>query len=81
MSNLWKFKDAELFHRPVNPVELGIPDYPDIIKNPMDFSTIKKKLNSGLYNNFEAFNNDVNLTFNNCFLYNGVNIFNFRKKV
>lgn len=41
MNNLWKFKDAEIFHKPVNPVELHIPDYFDIIKNPMDYSTIK----------------------------------------
>jgi ankyrin repeat protein len=41
MNNLWKFKDAEIFHKPVNPVELHIPDYFDIIKNPMDYSTVK----------------------------------------
>jgi hypothetical protein len=39
---LWKVKGAYLFHKPVDPDELGIPDYPKIIKNPMDFSTIKK---------------------------------------
>ena len=38
---LWKHKDAELFWKPVDPIDLGIPDYFDIIKNPMDFSTIK----------------------------------------
>jgi hypothetical protein len=46
MNSLWKFKDSEIFHKPVNPMELGIPDYFDIIKNPMDFSTIKRKLNN-----------------------------------
>ena len=44
MNTLWKAKDADLFHRPVDPIELNIPDYFDIIKNPMDFSTIKKKV-------------------------------------
>lgn len=38
---LWKVRDAEIFLKPVDPVELGIPDYFDIVKNPMDFSTIK----------------------------------------
>ena len=44
MNTLWKFKEADLFHKPVDPQELNIPDYFDIIKNPMDFSTIKKKI-------------------------------------
>ena len=39
----------------------------------MDFSTIKRKLASNLYTNFKQFNDDVNLTFDNCFLYNGPN--------
>ena len=41
---LWKHKDAELFWKAVDPIDLGIPDYFDIIKNPMDFSTIKVML-------------------------------------
>lgn len=41
MNNLCRIKDSELFHRPVDPDLLGIPDYFDIIKYPMDFSTIK----------------------------------------
>lgn len=68
---LWKTKDASLFHKPVDAIELGIPDYHNIIKNPMDFSTIKKKLSSGYYVNFSEFNHDINLVFNNCLLYNG----------
>ena len=70
---LWKVKGAYLFHKPVDPDELGIPDYPKIIKNPMDFSTIKKKLSNNLYTNFKQFNDDIKLTFDNCYLYNGSN--------
>ena len=44
MNMLCKIKDSELFHKPVDPVLLGIPDYFDIIKHPMDFATIKVKL-------------------------------------
>ena len=39
----------------------------------MDFSTIKKKLSNNLYTNFKQFNDDIKLTFDNCFLYNGAN--------
>lgn len=72
--SLWKVKDSTLFLKPVDPVELNIPDYFTIIKNPMDFSTIKKKLNSGLYTNFREFDNDMKLVFYNCILYNGVSL-------
>ena len=68
---LWKVKGAYLFHKPVDPIELGIPDYFQIIKNPMDFSTIKKKLSNSLYTNFKQFTEDIKLTFDNCYLYNG----------
>lgn len=72
MLSLWKVKDSTIFLKPVDPVELNIPDYFTIIKKPMDFSTIKKKLNSGLYTNFRDFDNDMKLVFYNCILYNGV---------
>ena len=71
MNTLWKVKDADLFHKPVDPVELNIPDYFDIIKNPMDFSTIKKKLNNFTYTNLKEFCDDMDLVFENCYTYNG----------
>ena len=71
MNNLWKHKDAELFHKPVDPEELNIPDYFNIIKNPMDFSTIKKKLTNYTYTNLKEFVNDMTLVFENCYTYNG----------
>ena len=71
MNSLWKIKESELFHKPVDPIELGIPDYFTVIKKPMDFSTIKRKLNSLIYTNFKEFVEDIELTFKNCYLYNG----------
>ena len=73
MNVLWKVKDAELFHKPVDPIELNVPNYYEIIKKPMDFSTVKKKLNNYSYTNLKEFNDDMTLIFNNCFLYNGIN--------
>lgn len=41
LSAAWKIKEAHLFHTPVDVKKLGIPDYIQIIKKPMDFGTIK----------------------------------------
>jgi hypothetical protein len=40
---------AWIFHEPVDPIKLEIPDYIDVIKHPMDFGTIKNKLNTNQY--------------------------------
>ncbi|KAI3770973.1 hypothetical protein L6452_02121 [Arctium lappa] len=45
---IMKMDAAEPFNVPVNPVVLGIPDYFDVIKTPMDFGTICSNLESGL---------------------------------
>lgn len=34
---------------------LQLPDYHDIIKHPMDFGTVRKKLDGGLYTDLEQF--------------------------
>ena len=41
LNSLWKLNNAFIFHDAVDPVKLNIPDYFDIVKNPMDFGTIK----------------------------------------
>jgi transcription initiation factor TFIID subunit 2 len=61
---------ALLFSRPVDPKLDGCPDYYNIIKNPMDLSTIRKKLESNAYPNKDAFAADIRLMINNCFLFN-----------
>ena len=47
-----------------------VPDYYDIIKNPMDFNTMEKKLEKLDYDTVEQFEDDVNLVISNCLLYN-----------
>lgn len=32
-----------------------LPDYHEIIENPMDFETVRKKLDGGAYTNLELF--------------------------
>jgi len=49
---------------------LYVQDYFNIIKNPMDLSRMKKKLDEGLYSNPWEFVDDMWLMFNNAWLYN-----------
>jgi len=58
------------FLHPVDPVALNIPDYPLIIKTPMDISTIQEKLDSGIYLKKQEFEDDFRLIFKNCYQYN-----------
>ncbi|XP_050232751.1 transcription factor GTE12 [Mercurialis annua] len=59
-----------VFKTPVDPVKLEIPDYFDIITNPMDLGTIKFKLDHNQYFATDEFAADVRLTFSNAMLYN-----------
>lgn len=61
---------AWVFNTPVDVVKLNIPDYFDIIKNPMDLGSVKSKLNSGKYSSPLEFLADVRLTFTNAKTYN-----------
>lgn len=71
MSSLWKFPNAYIFHEPVDPEKLGIPDYFEVITNPIDFGTIKIKLAENMYDSMESFLADIQLTFDNCIKFNG----------
>jgi hypothetical protein len=74
------------FLEPVDPVALGVPQYFNIVKHPMDVSTLLKKLQSGKYANIPPsqakgrnpvtrmlngpFRRDVELIFDNAMLFN-----------
>ena len=62
MENAWPFV------KPVNPK--SFPMYKKVVKQPMDLTTIKKKLESGSMKTREDFVNSVNLIFENCELFN-----------
>ncbi|MCH0628577.1 GNAT family N-acetyltransferase [Kocuria palustris] len=57
------------FAHPVNKEE--VTDYYDVIKEPMDLSTMELKLENDKYELFEQFLYDARLIFNNCRAYNG----------
>uniref|UniRef100_A0A8R1DVR4 Bromo domain-containing protein n=1 Tax=Caenorhabditis japonica TaxID=281687 RepID=A0A8R1DVR4_CAEJA len=61
---------AQVFYQPVDPIKLKIFDYLDVITNPMDLHTIKKKLDFKQYAEPEEFEHDMNLMVNNCCAYN-----------
>jgi hypothetical protein len=65
-----KHRSAEPFLYPVDPVALGIPDYPTIVKEPMDLSTVEKKLRQGQYASVQQFAADVRKIWSNAILYN-----------
>jgi len=58
------------FLYPVDSVALGVPFYYDVIKEPMDLSTIHGKIKSGKYANIEEFANDVRLVWRNAIIFN-----------
>ncbi|XP_038605382.1 bromodomain and PHD finger-containing protein 3 isoform X2 [Tachyglossus aculeatus] len=59
---------AQIFAEPVNLSE--VPDYLEFISKPMDFSTMRRKLESHLYRTLEEFEEDFNLLVTNCMKYN-----------
>ena len=58
------------FNEAVDWKKLKIPDYPKIIKKPMDLGKIDRQLNMNQYNSVDDFATDVRLTFTNARSYN-----------
>ena len=67
---LMKLADAGFFLEPVDPEKLRIPDYFDVVKSPMDLSTVNRKLELGQYRSVDDFIFDVRLVWRNAYLYN-----------
>ncbi|KAJ4887480.1 DNA-binding bromodomain-containing protein [Raphanus sativus] len=71
VKKIMKMEAADPFNVPVDPEALGIPDYFDIIKTPMDFGTVCSNLEKGnIYMNSEDVYKDVQYIWNNCSKYN-----------
>ncbi|XP_070386035.1 bromodomain-containing protein 3-like isoform X8 [Dermacentor albipictus] len=58
------------FYKPVDAELLGLHDYHEIIKHPMDLGTVKQKMDNREYKSPEEFAGDVRLIFTNCYKYN-----------
>ncbi|XP_014024568.2 bromodomain testis-specific protein isoform X1 [Salmo salar] len=58
------------FYKPVDTEALGLHDYHDIIMQPMDLGTIRKKMVEREYMDAQDFAADFRLMFSNCYKYN-----------
>ncbi|XP_012838972.1 PREDICTED: uncharacterized protein LOC105959417 [Erythranthe guttata] len=77
LDRLQKKDTYGVFSEPVDPNEL--PDYFEIVEQPMDFGTVRKKLNDGAYKNLEELEADVLLICSNAMQYNSSDTVYFRQ--
>ena len=61
---------SEPFREAVDWKTLGLFDYPQIIKHPMDLGTVKRKINEGKYKSLHEAGDDVRQIWKNCMTYN-----------
>ncbi|EOB12520.1 Transcriptional activator SPT7 [Nosema bombycis CQ1] len=66
LNNLKLYKESTVFLNKVTKKEA--PDYHKIIKKPIDFATIQKKI--GKYYSYNEFKEDLDLIWSNCYTYN-----------
>ncbi|WOH05607.1 hypothetical protein DCAR_0625026 [Daucus carota subsp. sativus] len=70
LQKLMNHKHGWVFNVPVDAEALGLHDYFDIIKTPMDLGTVKSRINNNFYQSPMEFMVDVRLTFQNAMTYN-----------
>ncbi|KAK7465277.1 hypothetical protein VKT23_005256 [Stygiomarasmius scandens] len=70
LRKLMQNKHAALFKKPVDPIRDQAPNYFDIIKKPMDLSTMSAKIEMGIYKHRSEFQADFRLMIENCKTYN-----------
>jgi hypothetical protein len=58
------------FKEKVDPVRDGAPGYFDVVKHPMDLSTVRKSLNTNEYKTISEWSASVNQIWTNAMLYN-----------
>eukprot|EP01068_Selenidium_serpulae_P012971 Selendium_serpulae@DN5905_c0_g1_i2.p1 len=73
LTELKRNDNASPFNQPVDWEELGLVDYPKVIRNPMDLKTVGLKLRRREYSNDEEFWQDIDLIWRNCQAYNEEN--------
>ncbi|XP_036433263.1 bromodomain-containing protein 1 isoform X3 [Colossoma macropomum] len=79
LDQLQEKDQAKIFAQPVSIKE--VPDYLDHIKQPMDFSTMRKRIDAQSYKNLDEFEADFNLIITNCMKYNAKDTYFYRAAV
>lgn len=74
---------AVYFKEAVDPIMLNIPDYPKVVKHPMDLGTVKSNLKNSEYLSPAEFISDVRMIFRNAYVYNkgGTDVWNSAEKL
>lgn len=67
--NLMRFDKSRIFIAPVKREQ--VPDYYDVVKDPMDLETMRSKAKRGEYTSAKAFKDDMDLLVRNAQIYNG----------
>ncbi|XP_006821331.1 peregrin-like [Saccoglossus kowalevskii] len=70
---------SRIFAEPVSPDE--VPDYLDVITEPMDFSTIRTRLENHFYKTIDDFEKDFDLMISNCMTYNAKDTIFYRAAI
>ena len=70
MKQMMQHRHSLPFREPVDAVKLEVPNYYDVIKEPMDFGTIERKLKSDVYSCSKECLDDFNKVFSNCYAFN-----------
>ena len=61
LKSLMKRSQGVHFSAPVEWKKMGLMDYPKLIKEPMDLSTVQTRISGAFYQRLEGFVNDVRL--------------------
>ncbi|RXG70252.1 Bromodomain-containing protein 1, partial [Armadillidium vulgare] len=69
----------QIFAEPVDFEE--VPDYLDVVKHPMDLSTMRQKAQAHQYQNVDQFAADFDLMIDNCLTYNAKDTVFYRAAV
>mmetsp|Transcript_14221 Transcript_14221/g.18494 ORF Transcript_14221/g.18494 Transcript_14221/m.18494 type:complete len:216 (-) Transcript_14221:143-790(-) len=70
VDRLYQRQDSFPFREPVQWKELGLVDYPTLVKKPMALSDVQSKLKAGQYRTPAEAAEDINLIWSNCTDYN-----------
>ncbi|KAF5906785.1 bromodomain-containing protein 1 isoform X1, partial [Clarias magur] len=76
LDQLQEKDQAKIFAQPVSIEE--VPDYLDHITHPMDFFTMRKRIDAQAYSNLEDFEADFDLIITNCMKYNAKDTYFYR---